>query len=1051
MTSVADKRVKIETDIVCDICYQNFETVKHRQDHYAKKHLVRTGTYGCSSCGEFYADEEQHRLHHDNVHKTKRIGYKCPMCTTKVAYSLTKFEKHVASCVDPFYSTVHVVDNIVCAKCKCRFETRNLFDWHGCFIANKKPCMKCNRVFVKKATLWRHIFTCDATPETKLEPVGGPHMVHIPNTNISANAKGPKKTALPATKSGAGRPRKLQNKQVSVNFKAEPETILEPVGEASESVYDPVKELQTLLGTSGSAESVHDSIVSPVEESDLFGFDDVADHFGDDGADSDADDSPMPFADELVNSNTASSLPPCTVNLEMINFTDFASITINNVDMLDEAEDEAEQVTQSEELEEQTAHEPVAPEETANIEPEPSTSQAADVRQPLTMRIKREVMNPGYGDVPFNPVLARNMKREKSAPVHRPNARKSTAKPTYTIIHSNLNAALGKQLFDPVLARNIKREKGAVNQPEAGHKSTSNVAQPNDENVTGALFDPVLARNIKREKATDNTRLTARKSTAKPTDATTTSAFDPVLARNIKREKGVQPPANNTSTSSVNPIAGPSNAVGSDSGLFDPVLARNIKREKDVEKQPTSLVRPNPLAVASTLAANPTKVSKKMYKMALLAEKIRQERLAREGGEPAALSTEETSNSSTSSQNVTQQNHTNSPDDTSSNSTPLPTNAEEMDANESQSLPSEGNELRAAAEQTTFGLAEIIPFKPIRLSTDFRKLESSTNVPAVVAEVADSSTLEVPFTISKVVSLTSIDAIESQSLESVTNERESEHVECDNRLDLDDTANDKMDTGNEAQDDETNEIPDDETPAATELESDKNAESVPDENESVAADAIVGKSNEQIEEKSDINGNGHSSDILTNQTQDIDTDFQSKVAPDKNTIMASLEALEQIVTELEKSDHSLAAENAPNAENGNGATDAQSDANDALPMETGEAESSNDSDRIVQADVDMSVIGSDAKLLPNSSLATDECEPNDLNEDIVRDNENDGSELLELLDTPTLKQPSEDMECTQNEIAEYLDATQTNQGSVNTNLTGLDDISDDSMGFSELI
>lgn len=1052
LTSAADKRVKLEADIVCDICYQHFETAKHRQDHYAKKHLVRTGTYGCSSCGELHANEEEHRLHHDNVHKTKRVGYTCPICVTKVAYSLAKFETHVASCVDPFYSTVDIVDNILCAKCKCQFETRNLFDWHGCFIANKKPCMKCKRVFVKKATLWRHIFACEATPEIKPKPVGATHMVHIPNMNISAKAKGPKKTALPATKNT--RPRKSQDKQVSVNFKAEPETILDPVGEASGNIYEPVTELQELLGSSGSAKSVHNFIVSPVEESDLFGFDDATGHFGDDGADSNADDSPMHLAD------TPSSLPPCTVSLEMINLTDFTSITINNVDMIDETEDG---VAQSEEMEEQTAHESLAPGETSDIASEPSTSQAAEARHSLTMRIKREVMNPGYGDVAFNPVLARNIKREKSVqsvPVQRPNARKSTAKPTYTIIHSNLNAAPGKELFDPVLARNIKREKSAVNQPDAGPKTTPDVvtlptAEASDDNVTGPLFDPVLARNIKREKTSDSTRISARKSTAKPAYPATTStpAFDPILARNIKREKGVQPPAINTSTSSVNPIAGPSNiAVGSDSALFDPVLARNIKREKDIEKQQKSMVRPNPLAVASSLAANPTKVSKKMYKMALLAEKIRQERLARESGEHAALSTEETSNSSTSSLNVTAQSHTNNHDDASSSSTPLPTNAEEMDANESQSLPSESNDLLPAVEQISVsGLAEIIPFKPIRLSTDFRKLESSTIVSAEVAEVVDSSKLEVPFTISNVVSLTSIDAIESQSLESVTNENESENVDCDNRLDLDDTADDKTDTGTEAQEDETNESPGDETPVYDELESDKNGESASDEWN--ANDAIVEKSNEQIEEKSDINGNGHSSDILTNQTRGTDTDFQSEAKADKNNIMASLEAIEQIVTELEKSDQSLAAEDAANAENGNeellDETDAQNDANDALAMEIDEAECPHDSDRIDQAEMEMSVIGSDAKL-PNPSLATDECESNDLNEDVVRDNENAGSELLELLDTTSAKQPNKDMDCIENEIAENQGAAQANQGAVNTNLTDLDDISDDSMGFSEI-
>lgn len=983
--------MKIESGVSCDICYQNFDTPKLRHAHYTNKHSVQTGTYGCSSCIEQHADEEENRLHHETVHKKKRVGYKCPLCSTTIAYSLTKFNAHLASCVDPFYNTVDLVDNITCAKCRREFETKNLFDWHGCFIANKRPCPKCKRVFVKKATLWRHIFACDAIPVVKSEPGGDPHMVQIPNINISADSKRPKKTTIPPIKinmkmkslnsaasaapSGskkvpAGRSKKMPSapkKQASVSFKAEPETILEPV-----------VELEQLLEPVETVSSVHGSIVSPVgsngNEGDLFGFDAVDTHFGDD-ADSDAD-----HADVLNATDMASALPSCTVNLEMFDFADFSSITINNVEMLgadengldeDDAFDDATQHDDNfDEDEEQTAADTdvqaapsvsaeVATEIMTNVEPEPSTSQAAEARHSLTMRIKREVMHSGYGDPVFNPTLARIIKREKgahSSPVQRTNARKSTAKPTYTIIHSSASTSHGQQLFDPVLARNIKREKGAANQPDDTRKSTPNIVtapatRPSGETVSGGLFDPMLARNIKKERGSDVQHVTARKSTTKPAHTATisTPAFDPLLARNIKREKGVpqqqQHGIERASTSSVDPIAGPSNVgVVSDSPTFDPILARNIKREKDLDKQHKTTLRPNPIAVASTMADKPTKVSKKMYKMALLAEKIRQERLAREAHARATLSTEETSNSSTSSQTIiTHTTPSGINDDTSSsnNSTPLPFISEVMDANKLERLTSDSNEIVLPVAEQTSELAELIPFKPIRLSTEFKKSQSSSSAviaqqstPDDVAEDAEhhSSKSEVPFTISKVVSLTSIDAIECQPMESETNEKQSEYVECDKNHD-------------EVQDDEMNENLTDET----------NQQATETANGSAPSEWIANES--------------PSDDIRTNETHELESEFQSKMSVDTNTIMASLEAIEQIVTELEKSENNIVAEVVA-ADAGYSVTNDVDKVDDAfLPMDTVESDNLNDNDRIAQAETDLREIESE-QILPNTSLPT---------------------------------------------------------------------------------
>lgn len=1050
--AITDKRVKIEPEVICDICYGHFDTPKLRQAHYAKKHLVETATFGCSSCAEQYASEHQHRMHHESVHKKKRVVYTCPMCSTTVNYSLPKFNNHVASCVHPFYNAVDVVDNITCAKCNCQFETKNLYDWHGCFIDNKRPCPKCKRVFVKKATLWRHIFACDAVPDIKPDLIAASHMVHIPTTNISADSKRPKKgSALSiklnenknkTTEAEIGRgPKKMAaarrkdstapKKQISVSFKMEPETIL-----------DPVTELERILATDATAGSVHESIVSPVgsngNEGDLFGFDATDTHFGDDGdSDSEAEQNAM------IN---AADLPQCTVNLEMFDSTDFPAIKINSMNEPaeeeeeyafdegthhgdDDFEDEVDQATY--EATETNSQVPPVNEEAVS---EASTSQAAEKRQPLTMRIKREVMHTGYGDAVFNSTLARNIKREKGSkgpPVQRTNARKSTAKPTYTIIHSNASSTVpAQQLFDPVLARNIKREKSAVIQPDNARKSTPPVSQPITENNSTELFDPVLARNIKREMNCDAPRLSARKSTAKPANAAHTAtssapAFDPVLARNIKREKGTtQPVVEKASTSS---ISSPVDESGRQ--LFDPVLARNIKREKDGEKTQKSTLRPNPIAVASTSA----NVSKKMYKMALLAEKIRQERLAREAGEQAALSTEETSNSSTSSQNIIIQNHSGINDDTTSNnnSPPLPVISNVMDANNLEVLAPHSNELFPSFDRTA-ELAELIPFKPIRISTEFKKMELSaiTSQPTV-AEVVERAEIhtsepEIPFTISKVVSLTSINPDESHLLEPDTNENQSG---CG-------TGTTFADTNNENQDDGMFGNSDEKTPEMADLETEE-ADETSDEsvsNEWTAKDTVAAANDRiDIQEKFNIGSSGHNSDSVSNNTPD----FQS----DKDNIMASLEAIEQIVTEMEKSDNQIieqaaAAADSP-AENANSVANNIDSVTQALPMDTVESYSFDEGDRIAQVGTEKVTSASKPSYLIE-------------NIDISRDIENAASELM---DTLPVKIPNEnDKKKLENQSADESEATKLIQNAADGDpMDGLDDISEDSLGFSDAV
>lgn len=54
---------------------------------------------------------------------------------------------------------VTVLD-IKCDLCRKKFVTRNLYQWHNCFIKNKAHCKKCGKYFAKKQKLFEHSVYC---------------------------------------------------------------------------------------------------------------------------------------------------------------------------------------------------------------------------------------------------------------------------------------------------------------------------------------------------------------------------------------------------------------------------------------------------------------------------------------------------------------------------------------------------------------------------------------------------------------------------------------------------------------------------------------------------------------------------------------------------------------------------------------------------------------------------------------------------------------------------------------------------------------------------
>lgn len=87
------------------------------------------------------------------------IAYVCVICAQSFDRLIT-FNRHISTCTVPVAAEA-LVDNITCDLCQYYFVTRNLYDWHDCFIQNNGKCSKCQRVFGKKAVLFKHIFKCE--------------------------------------------------------------------------------------------------------------------------------------------------------------------------------------------------------------------------------------------------------------------------------------------------------------------------------------------------------------------------------------------------------------------------------------------------------------------------------------------------------------------------------------------------------------------------------------------------------------------------------------------------------------------------------------------------------------------------------------------------------------------------------------------------------------------------------------------------------------------------------------------------------------------------
>jgi hypothetical protein len=148
--------------ISCAICVTEFfEYQSDLQDHLFSKHTVSISKYGCASCRETFNTQSQSK-EHDLMHSRTKLPYTCFKCSIEFPKQ-HNFNRHIAgsSCKGNISLPV-TQEDIKCFQCKKKFITQYLFEWHGCFLKSKSPCPKCGKFFQRKPLLFKHYVLCNA-------------------------------------------------------------------------------------------------------------------------------------------------------------------------------------------------------------------------------------------------------------------------------------------------------------------------------------------------------------------------------------------------------------------------------------------------------------------------------------------------------------------------------------------------------------------------------------------------------------------------------------------------------------------------------------------------------------------------------------------------------------------------------------------------------------------------------------------------------------------------------------------------------------------------
>lgn len=361
-TKKVKKELIVDCAIRCTICFRNFANSVSLHKHNELDHLPTIAAFGCSSCQETFITAEEKAIHH-KWHQTAHVPYKCFLCAASFEKMIT-FHRHVAACAKALSASFIVKGNIDCDMCHFGFETQNLYEWHDCFIKKNAPCPKCGRVFTKKTILFKHLFKCNGIAASTSSGV-----VQIPKLTTTSKKR--------STKSKT---------DTIPTFKLEPETIIE-------------------------------TNLNEENDNDVFDGGYMDTHFGDSDDDCGKDASitasnktqiqvrdPSRTKKQKTSTTVGKKcsnnpifvhqLADCVVKLEPI---DISQYIVNVSEPMDTTDD-------IEQMETTATNDEISV--SGSIESLPPTV------PPLTIRIKKEKINTGYGD--FDAELARNIKKERT-------------------------------------------------------------------------------------------------------------------------------------------------------------------------------------------------------------------------------------------------------------------------------------------------------------------------------------------------------------------------------------------------------------------------------------------------------------------------------------------------------------------------------------------------------------------------------------------------------------------------------------------------------------
>ena len=164
---------KVKRAFLCKTCWKYYPSKSHLDRHLQ----THTKPFQCKDCGKWFSQEQQLKVHHDNIHKGIKY-FKCTECDKGFVTQL-RLDAHIRSHqgIKPFKCQVcglcfswkrslvtheknHQGDDpFICGECGKEFKERKDLKAHtGEIHKGGKPfnCCKCSKNFSRRSHLTRH-------------------------------------------------------------------------------------------------------------------------------------------------------------------------------------------------------------------------------------------------------------------------------------------------------------------------------------------------------------------------------------------------------------------------------------------------------------------------------------------------------------------------------------------------------------------------------------------------------------------------------------------------------------------------------------------------------------------------------------------------------------------------------------------------------------------------------------------------------------------------------------------------------------------------------